>query len=125
MQTKQRHLWEIIHTSFWFKPTVMVIGAMALAFAMLALDAKVELQDGPGWRAFLTVDADRAREILSVIAQSLINVTTLAFSIPMVVLTLASSQFGPRLLRNFIADSGNHLVMGAFTSTFVYCLLVL
>ena len=48
-----------------------------------------------------------------------------AFSITIVALTLASSQFGPRLLRNFVRDFGNQVVLGTFVSTFVYCLLVL
>jgi uncharacterized membrane protein len=40
-------------------------------------------------------------------------------------LTLASQQFGPRLLRNFLRDFGNQVVLGTFVSTFLYCLLVL
>ena len=43
----------------------------------------------------------------------------------MLTLQLASSQFGPRLLRNFMRDRGNQLVLGTFISPFVYCLLVL
>src|SRR5207248_10951197 len=39
--------------------------------------------------------------------------------------TLASSQFGPRLLRNFTRDKGNQVVLGTFVATFLYCLLVL
>lgn len=41
MQTRRRHLWEIIHTSFWFRPILMVMGAIVLAFTMLAVDAKL------------------------------------------------------------------------------------
>ena len=49
----------------------------------------------------------------------------MVFSVNIVALTLASSQFGPRLLRNFTRDLGNQLVLGTFISTFLYCLLVL
>jgi uncharacterized membrane protein len=55
----------------------------------------------------------------------MITVAGVAFSITIVALTLASSQFGPRLLRNFMLDTGNQIVLGVFISTFVYCLLVL
>ena len=66
-----------------------------------------------------------ARAVLSTIAASMITTAGVVFSITIVALTLASSQFGPRLLRNFIRDRGNQIVLGTFIATFVYCLLVL
>ena len=66
-----------------------------------------------------------ARNVLETIASSTITVAGVVFSITMVTLTLASSQFGPRLLRNFMKDRGTQLVLGAFVATFLYCLLVL
>ncbi|PSO85972.1 MAG: hypothetical protein BRC43_12585 [Cyanobacteria bacterium QS_3_48_167] len=42
-----------------------------------------------------------------------------------VALTLTSSQFGPRLLRNFMRDTGNKVVLGTFAARFLYCLLIL
>jgi uncharacterized membrane protein len=47
------------------------------------------------------------------------------FSITIVVLQLASSQFSPRVLRSFTEDRANHLVLGVFIGTFTYALLVL
>jgi len=55
----------------------------------------------------------------------MITVAGVSFSITIVALTMTSSQFGPRLLRNFMRDTGNQIVLGVFISTFVYCLLVL
>ena len=55
----------------------------------------------------------------------MMTVTGLSFSLTMLTLQLASSQFGPRLLRTFMRDSGNQVVLGTFLSTFIYCLLVL
>ena len=55
----------------------------------------------------------------------MITVAGLTFSMTMLTLQLASSQFGPRLLRSFLRDRGNQVVLGTFISTFVYCLLVL
>lgn len=66
-----------------------------------------------------------ARAVLSTVAGSMISVTGITFSITIVALTLASSQFGPRLLRNFMRDTGNQFVLGVFLATFVYCLMVL
>jgi hypothetical protein len=47
------------------------------------------------------------------------------FSIILVTLTLASTQFGPRMLRNFIRDRGMQVTLGTFVATFVYAVLVL
>jgi uncharacterized membrane protein len=55
----------------------------------------------------------------------MITVAGLTFSITMLTLQLASSQFGPRLLRNFMRDRGNQVVLGTYLATFIYCLLVL
>jgi uncharacterized membrane protein len=76
-----------------------------------------------GW--IYTGGHEGARAVLSSIAGSIITVAGTTFSITIAVLSLASSQFGPRLLRNFMRDTGNQVVLGTFTSTFLYCLLVL
>ena len=43
----------------------------------------------------------------------------------LVSLSLASQQFGPRLLRTFMRDRSNQVVLGTFIGTFIYCMLVL
>jgi uncharacterized membrane protein len=55
----------------------------------------------------------------------MITVAGVSFSVMIVALTLASQQFGPRLLRNFMRDTGNQIVLGTFIATFTYCLIVL
>ncbi len=66
-----------------------------------------------------------ARSVLSTIAGSTITVAGVVFSITIVTLSLASSQFGPRLLRNFMNDRATQFVLGVFVSTFLYTLLIL
>ncbi|WP_240611623.1 DUF2254 domain-containing protein [Roseovarius nitratireducens] len=80
-----------------------------------------------GWFSEWTYafDPGSARAILSAIAGSMITVAGVTFSMTMLTLQLASSQFGPRMLRNFMRDRGNQIVLGTFLSTFVYCLFVL
>lgn len=118
-------LWDSLHSSYWFVPTLMAGLAIALAFAMLTLDQSGK--SGPieklAW--IYAGGPDGARTLLSTIAGSMITVAGTAFSITIVALTLASSQFGPRLLRNFMRDTGNQVVLGTFIATFIYCLLVL
>jgi uncharacterized membrane protein len=63
--------------------------------------------------------------LLSTLAGSVITVAGIGFSITMVTLTQASTQFGPRLLRNFMRDTGNQVVLGTWVGTFIYAILVL
>ena len=103
----------------------MAVVAAASSFVLVQIDAwlGVEVVRDFGW--LYTFGAEGARAVLSTIASSMITVAGLTFSITMLTLQLASSQFGPRLLRNFMSDRGNQLVLGTFIATFVYCLLVL
>ncbi|MBD2039311.1 DUF2254 domain-containing protein [Microcoleus sp. FACHB-672] len=125
MNIKLSKLWDSLHSSYWFVPALMSGSAMVLAFAMLALDRAGK--SGPveqlAW--IYTGGPEGARTLLSTVAGSMITVAGTAFSIVIVALTLASSQFGPRLLRNFMQDTGNQVVLGTFIGTFIYCLLVL
>ena len=66
--------------------------------------------------------ADAARQILTAIAAAVVTVVTLVFSITILTLTLASTQFGPRMLRNFIRDRITQLTLGSFVATFVYAI---
>ena len=123
--TRLLEVLERLRSSFWFLPSVMAAGAIALSFVMVEIDLwmEIELRTKPGW--FLTFGPEGARAILGAIASSMITVAGLTFSLTMLTLQLASSQFGPRLLRSFLRDRGNQIVLGTFISTFVYCLLVL
>ncbi|WP_199309868.1 DUF2254 domain-containing protein [Synechocystis sp. FACHB-383] len=118
-------LWDSLHSSFWFVPTLMVMLAIALSFITIWIDhnQKVTIVEKIDWAYSLGPSGSRA--ILSTIAGSMVTVATTAFSITIVALQLASSQFGPRLLRNFMQDTGNQIVLGTFISTFVYSLMVL
>jgi uncharacterized membrane protein len=68
---------------------------------------------------------DAARQILSSLAGALITVVGVVFSVVIVALTLASQQFGPRMLRTFIRDRGSQLTLGTFVATFFYAMLAL
>jgi uncharacterized membrane protein len=118
-------LWDSLHSSYWFIPMLMAIGAVVLAFAMISLDraGKTGPVEQLGW--VYAGGPDGARAVLSAVAGSMATVTATAFSITIVALQLAASNFGPRLLRNFMQDTGNQVVLGTFIATFIYCLLVL
>ncbi|BAY23871.1 hypothetical protein NIES2100_36640 [Calothrix sp. NIES-2100] len=116
-------LWDTLHSSYWFIPSTMAILTTALAFIMLMLDRTGKAGLSYWWS--YTGGADGARSVLGAVAGSMISVAATAFSITIVALQLAASNFGPRLLRNFMQDTGNQVVLGTFISTFIYCLLIL
>ena len=126
MKTWLMNYWESIRANFWFVPTVMVAGAVALSLVTINLD-KVAAYDN--WIATLgwtfTRGPEGSRAVLSTVAGSMMTITSVTFSITIVALQLASSQFGPRLLRNFMRDRGNQISLGTFIATFAYCLLIL
>ncbi len=125
MRTKLFNIWEKLRSSYWFVPTLMAMGAFLLAYGALRMDEiwKPKWLWHAGW--FYRNEPEGAREILSTVAGGMITVTGVVFSITVVALTLASQQFGPRLLYNFMRDRGNQLVFGTFIATYLYCLLVL
>lgn len=125
MGAKFSKLLDSLHSSFWFIPTLMVVLAIGLSLFTIGIDQQLETDiiGHLGWAYALGPNGSRA--ILSAIAGSMMTVATTAFSITIVALQLASSQFGPRLLRNFMQDTGNQIVLGTFISTFVYSLMIL
>jgi len=124
MKTKILHVLESIRTSFWFVPGIMAFLAVLLAFALVQWD-RSRLYPGILETLLYSGGIEGARSILSIISGSMITVAGVVFSITVVALTLAASQFGSRLLRNFMGDRVNQVVLGTFIATFIYCLLVL
>ena len=116
---------EVLRTNLWLVPTIEVAGAIALFAGTCALDraayqGRITL---PPW--VISGSADAARQILAALAAAVITVVGVVFSIMIVTLTLASTQFGPRMLRNFIRDRATQLTLGTFVATFVYAVLAL
>jgi uncharacterized membrane protein len=127
MNARLTNFLEKLRSTYWLIPGVMTLLSIGLSFAMVRLDLALLRQSAPfqglGW--IYTGGAEGARTLLSTVAGSMITVAGVVFSITIVALTLASQQFGPRILRNFMRDTGNQFVLGAFVSTYMYCLLVL
>ncbi len=111
--------------TFWFVPALIICFSIFLAVGLIILDHAIDLpKDGVGRFIFVS-NADSARSILSTLSGTMIGVAGTVFSVTLVVLTLASSQFGPRLISNFMYVRLNQVVLGSYVSTYLYCLLVL
>jgi uncharacterized membrane protein len=120
-----RQVWDDIVTSYWFLPGIMAVSAAILAWGLLWLDRNVGFEQDEAWAFVYAGGAEGARAVLSSVATSMITVAGVAFSITIVALQLAASQFGHRVLRSFRQDRGSQFVLGTFTASFLYSLLVL
>lgn len=113
---------EYVRGSLWVLPSVTVV-LSAVAGGMLT---RVEVGDDWFFSEILFPGgAEGARGMLQAVAGSVITVTSLVFSLTVVTLQLASTQFSPRLLRTFLRRPSNQVVLSIFLSTFVYSLVVL
>lgn len=125
MNARLIKLWNDLQSSYYFIPGLMAVGAVLLAMLTSHIDKTwdYKLAENLGW--FYSNKADGARAILTTIAASMMTVASVTFSITMVAVTSAAGQYGPRLIGNFMRDRANQVTLGTFTSTFVYCLLIL
>ena len=117
--------WDLLRSSFWFLPALMVSGAVVLAYATVDLDETMALRgvEAPSW--VYSGGAQGASTVLGAIAGSMVTIAGVVFSLTLVALSIVSSQLGPRLLQSFMRDASNQTVLGTFVATFLYCLLVL
>jgi uncharacterized membrane protein len=116
---------EALRTNLWLIPAIESVAAVALFAVTVSIDeaafhGSLRL---PSW--VISGSPDAARLILSSLAGAIITVVGVVFSIMIVTLTLASQQFGPRMLRTFIRDRGAQVTLGTFVATFFYAVLAL
>ena len=125
MKHRLRALWLALQGSLWFVPTLIVAAGVALALALIEAQLLIEFELGSMWPRLFGAGAEGSRGMLSAIATSMITVAGVVFSITIVALSLAASQYSPRVLRHFMADRTTQVVLGTFVSIYVYCLIVL
>ncbi len=122
---KLRALWMSVNSSYWFWPAVLSISAVLLAMFTVHIDRGGQLD----WLAHASwlnpAQPESARNILNVIATSMIAVASTVFSITIAAVAYASGSYGPRLLNNFMEDKGNQLSLATFIATFSYAVMVL
>ena len=114
-----------VRESFWFLPAVFALAALVLAEVLVTVDRSIPSSTTAGLPLLGALSASGGRSLLSGIGSSMLTVAGTSFSITISVLATTSSTYGPRLVRNFMADRSNQLVLAAFTSTFLYCIVVM
>jgi uncharacterized membrane protein len=114
---RRRVIWDYLAGALWVLPTLSVV-VFLLAGAVLS---RVEVDgDSPLSRFAFQGTAEDARSLLIVVSSTMITVTGLVFALTIVALQIASGQYSPRLLRNFMRDRGTQLVLSIFVGAFAY-----
>jgi uncharacterized membrane protein len=120
-----RQFWSNLRSSFWFMPSMIVLVSIALAVILIEADSAMSDQWLAQWPRLFGAGADGARGMMSAIAGSMMTVVGVTFSMVLMVLAMASSQYTSRILRNFIRSRITQVVLGIFAGIFTYCLIVL
>lgn len=118
-------IWRDMRASLWFVPGLCVLFAVGLAVALVQADSSLKFDWLEDWPLLFGAGAAGARSLLATVASSMITIVGVVFSITIVALSLTSSQYTSRVLRNFMRDRANQLVLGVFVGIFAYCLVVL
>ncbi len=105
---------EYVRGSLWVLPTLSVLAALA-AGSLLSL-----VSIGPRSPLAFQGTSDDARTLLIGIAGTMVTVIALLLGLTVVALQLSSTQYSPRLLRNFLRDRPNQIVLSVFVATFAY-----
>ncbi|MGM1029194.1 MAG: DUF2254 domain-containing protein [Actinomycetota bacterium] len=120
-RTRSITRWDRVWRPFWVLPTVILVAAAVAGYLVPEIDRAASGQlpyvfpGGPSG----------ARDMLGTIAGAMISVTGLVFSITMVVVQLASSQYSPRVMGDFLASRVTQVTLGIFAASFTYALTVL
>ena len=122
---KLKKIWLDLNSSLWFLPGLIVAGSIVLALALVEIDKDLGGNWINGYPRLFGVEPAGSRDMLSVVAGSMITIAGIVFSIVIVALSLTSTQYTPRILRNFMRDQINQVVLGVFVGIFTYCIVVL
>ena len=111
---------ELRRDSLWLGPAVAALAAWALALVLSKHSPSFVSKDH-----LFSTNIDDARSLLGTIAASILTFTGVVFSITLVALQTASSQYSPRVLRSFVRRPITKIALSSFIATFVYSLVVL
>ena len=108
---------EYTRGALWVLPVVSIVVAVVLG----ALLSKVQVGvHSPVHRLLFEGTVDDARTLLVGISGAIITVIALVLGLTLVALQLSSTQYSPRVLRNFLRDRPNQLFLSVIVATFAY-----
>lgn len=119
------YVWQRLTGSLWFVPAVIVVLAVALAIALVDASAAVNIHVLQNFPRLFGATPESSSRLLSTVAGAVVTVAGVTFSILVVAVSQASTQYSPRVLRNFMRDRLSQVTLGFLVGVFVYCLAVL
>ena len=114
-----------LRASYWFWPSLLVVGALVLAEVIVWIDLNPDISAIPLPDRLTAIDPGGARDVLSTLATAVIGVAGVMFSMTLVAVSFAADTFGPRLIGNFMRDRGTQLSFGLLLGTFVFHVIML
>lgn len=117
MVIRRDALREYASGSLWVWPSLAAVLALAAGWSMSHIRVAAGSVFSP--LAFAGTSND-ARNLLTTITATVVTVIALVLGLTVVALQLSSTQFSPRLLRNFIRDRPNQIALSVFVATFAY-----
>ena len=116
--------WDRIRSGVWQLPAAMMVAGVLLFELALYLDVLAGAREFRPLGLHSSTGED-ARNLLSVLVSAMMTMATLVFSLTIVSLSVAASQFGSRLVRSYVRDTRSKVTLGVFAMTIIYCLLAL
>ncbi|GGI75816.1 DUF2254 domain-containing protein [Legionella impletisoli] len=113
-RSKQQRL-SLLLEKPWFLPVV-------ICFVMNAIGVSLSLEYNYIFGEGVSITQTRQQTILMIMASSLMTLIGVTFSISMLILSSVATQYGPRLLPNFLHSKIAQFTLGLFLGTFIFCL---
>ncbi len=120
-----KKLYYKISQSIWLYPVLYSLVAIFMASLVILIDSKSVFDFNPYLPSILLTTPDLAKSVLTIIAGAFITIMTFTFSTTMVVLTMYTSQFSPRVVENFLSEKSTMKSFGIFVSGFIYTIISL
>ncbi|MBV1709705.1 MAG: DUF2254 domain-containing protein [Erysipelothrix sp.] len=111
-----------LKTSIWLYPMIYSMIALLLSIGISIIDRKYSTEMSVFLGDMFYTTTSLAQAILGIVAGAFITIATFTFSTTMVVLTMYSSQFTPRVVENFLNNKTTMKSFGVFLSGFIYAI---
>lgn len=120
-----KRVWLKIKYSFWLEPAIIMLLSFLLAVITGILDSGSWISTNELLPVFMLTGLDLSKTILGITSSAMLTMTIFTFSTTMVVLTTYSSQYSPRVVRNFLTDEETVRTLGIFLGGFIYSIMAL
>lgn len=115
---------EDLFSGYWVLPTFVTLVTLSLGLMTLSFD---QLYHYDWLKKFFYSDfqVSSYKDVLTVIAASIVTILSVTFSITILILSQASNQYGRQLLPSFMRQKSIQIIIGIYLGTFAFCILML